>query len=415
MRRDMDPRPPRNGLSLAAGAGGLDMGLMLAEPGFETRCWVEWDGEPRERIIAAQRAGYFAPAPIWDDVRTFDGQPLRGAIDTILAGYPCQPFSAAGKRLGESDERHLWPDIARIITEVGPRWVFLENVAGHVSLGAETVLRDLRGMGFTPAAGLFSAREVGAPHKRQRWFCVAYAHGRDAGSEREQRGGQQRFHQTGGAAGGRAVDDACCQGRQQIAGSAHGDEAQNERRSPEFGDESAGAIADVGHAARLGRGEGRAEPELRGGRDAASGDGRELADAGGAELERQQRRQRDEGGREEPDGYPALCGGAGLFPPGPGDTRGWSAVLDHAPDIAPAASPRDLKRAADHYAALVASGWMAEGEAQSRLRRMADGLAGRPRALRVLGNGVVPLAAAYAWRSLAAAHGLRPVDLGAEE
>ena len=117
----------------------------------------------------------------------------------------------------------------------------------------------------------------------------------------------------------------------------------------------------------------------------------------------------------EPDGYPALCGGAGLFPPGPGDTGGWSAVLDHAPDIAPAASPRDLKRAADHYAALVASGWMAEAEAQSRLRRMADGLAGRPRALRVLGNGVVPLAAAYAWRSLAAAHGLRPVDLGAEE
>ncbi len=102
----MDPRPPRNGLSLAAGAGGLDMGLMLAEPGFETRCWVEWDGEPRERIIAAQRAGYFAPAPIWDDVRAFDGQPLRAAIDTILAGYPCQPFSAAGKRLGERDERH---------------------------------------------------------------------------------------------------------------------------------------------------------------------------------------------------------------------------------------------------------------------------------------------------------------------
>ncbi len=375
MRLDMGPRPARHGLSLAAGAGGLDMGLMLAQPGFETRCWVEWDGEPRERIIAAQRAGYFAPAPIWDDVRTFDGRQLRGAIDAILAGYPCQPFSAAGKRLGESDERHLWPDIARIITEVGPRWVFLENVAGHVSLGAETVLRDLRGMGFTPAAGLFSAREVGAPHKRQRWFCVAYAHGRDAGAEREQRGWEQRFHQTSRGTGERDVDDAT----------------------------------------RLGRGEGRAEPELRGGRDAASGYGRELADTSGAELEGQQRRQHDEGGREEQNGYPALCGGTGIFPPGPGDTGGWSAVLDHAPDFAPAASPRDLKRAADHYATLVASGCMAEAEAQSRLRRMADGLAGRPRALRVLGNGVVPLAAAYAWRSLAAAHGLWPLDLGAEE
>jgi len=312
------------------------MGLMLAEPGFETRCWVEWDEEPRERLIAAQRAGYFAPAPIWDDVRTFDGRALRGAIDTILAGYPCQPFSTAGKRLGESDERHLWPDIARIITEVQPRWVFLENVAGHVSLGAETVLRDLRGMGFTPAAGLFSAQEVGATHERRRWFCVAYSDGWDAGAEWKQRCGKQRFLAPGGGSGARDVDDS----------------------------------------ARIGWGEGRAEPELRGGRHAASGDGRELAAAGGSELEGQQRRQRDEGGREEPDGYPALCGGAGLFPPVPGDTRGWASILDHTPDLAPAFAPRDLKRACDHYAALVADGRLAEAEAQSRLRRMADGLAG---------------------------------------
>jgi len=122
----MVPRP-RNGLSLCAGGGGLDMGLMLAEPGFHTRCFVEWEEYPRATIIAAQRAGYFAPAPIWDDLTTFDAKPFAGAIDTLLAGYPCQPFSQAGKRLGADDPRHLWPHVARVIRELGDglRWVFL--------------------------------------------------------------------------------------------------------------------------------------------------------------------------------------------------------------------------------------------------------------------------------------------------
>lgn len=118
---------PRNGLSLCAGTGRLDMDLMLSEPGFHTRCWVEWAEYPPEYIIAAQRAGYFAPAPIWDDVTTFDGTPWRGQIGTILAGYPCQLFSLAGQRKGSDDQRHLWPDIARIIGEVEPKWVLLEK------------------------------------------------------------------------------------------------------------------------------------------------------------------------------------------------------------------------------------------------------------------------------------------------
>lgn len=110
------------------------MGLMLAEPGYHTRCFVEWEPYPRDVIAAAQRAGYFAPAPIWDDVNTFDATPFAGAFDTIVAGYPCQPFSHAGQRKGECDPRHLWPAIERIIRELGPglRWAFFENVAGHI-------------------------------------------------------------------------------------------------------------------------------------------------------------------------------------------------------------------------------------------------------------------------------------------
>ncbi len=156
---------PWHGLSPCAGDGGLDLGLMLAEPDYHTHAFVEWEDYPRTVLAAAQAARYFAPAPIWDDLRNFDARPFCGAFDTVLAGYPCQPFSAAGKRGGADDPRHLWPDVARVVAECRPEWVFLENVAGHVTLGLEAVLRELWGMGYTPAAGLFSAAEVGAPHQ----------------------------------------------------------------------------------------------------------------------------------------------------------------------------------------------------------------------------------------------------------
>ena len=144
---------------------------------------------PRAVLIAAQRAGYFAPAPIWDDLRSFDARPFRGAFDTVLAGYPCQPFSAAGKRGGADDPRHLWPEVARVIQECAPEWVFLENVSGHVTLGLETVLREFWDMGYTPAAGLFSAAEVGAPHQRLRIFILVHTNEPASGHGELQPGG----------------------------------------------------------------------------------------------------------------------------------------------------------------------------------------------------------------------------------
>jgi DNA (cytosine-5)-methyltransferase 1 len=98
-------------------------------------------------------------------------------VDILTGGYPCQPFSAAGKRLGTEDPRHLWPYIARGIRILEPRICFFENVEGHISLGLSDVIEDLAGMGYRTTWGIFSASEVGAPHQRKRVFILAVASG----------------------------------------------------------------------------------------------------------------------------------------------------------------------------------------------------------------------------------------------
>ena len=371
------------------------MGLMLAEPDFHTRCFVEWEEYPRSTIIAAQRAGYFAPAPIWDDLTTFDAKPFAGAIDTLLAGYPCQPFSQAGKRLGADDPRHLWPHVARIIRELGDglRWVFLENVAGHITLGAETVLRELWDMGWAPAAGAFSAAETGAPHERLRWFCVAH---RDTDADAGWVDGRPNF-------------------RSEVESEDQSEEREWVRPWPGSG---CGNVAHRASAGRAQRGSTRraeagaesgnrmvAEPQRFGGNG-------NMADTSQPGPQRgEQPRSPDQWDRAPASGSAAECGCLPLFPPGPGDRGAWADTLAVAPYLAPAAGLADCLAWARNLAAAVAQ--PEQAAAQSALCRMADGLALRSRALRLLGNGVHPLAAANAWRALSAAHGLGAVDLEA--
>lgn len=399
------------------------MGLMLAEPGFHTSCFVEWEEYPRSTLIAAQRAGYFAPAPIWDDVTTFDAKPFAGAFDTLLAGYPCQPFSSAGQRKGADDERHLWPDVARIIRELAPglRWVFLENVSGHVSLGLETVLRELHGMGFAVAAGLFTAAETGAPHERERVFIVAHRACARCEPTRTWASGERESGQPllGSRVGGLA--DASC-GRHGGSGAR---KVEQPRRAEAIG--SGDTLADTNPDANAGwmvrggsdggEGESQGEREQRQRVRSWSGGGSirsngEMADASGSGLQ----------GREQPGspgerdgaaahGSAAECGRPWVHPPGPADMAGWMDTLAVAPYLAPAASLGDLARFTSQVAAMAQAGLVAQEALEPALRRMATGLAERSRALRLLGNGVHPLAAGYAFRTLAAAHGLGPLDL----
>ncbi len=163
------------GLALCAGVGGLELGIRIAEPNYQTVCFVEREAFPAATLVARMEDKALDDAPIWDDVATFDGCPWREKVSVVTGGYPCQPFSQCGKKLGENDPRHIWPHVRRIVREISPEWCFFENVEGHITLGADAVIDDLQTMGYTVKAGLFSALECGASHIRRRLFIMAHA------------------------------------------------------------------------------------------------------------------------------------------------------------------------------------------------------------------------------------------------
>ncbi len=156
-----------NELALFAGAGGGILGGKLL--GWRTVCAVEWEPYPASVLCARQNDGLLPPFPIWDDVQTFDGKPWRGIVDVVSGGFPCQDISAAGKGAGIDGERSgMWGEMARIIHEVRPKFVFVENSPMLTSRGLGRVLGDLASMWFNARWGVLGANAVGAPHQRER-------------------------------------------------------------------------------------------------------------------------------------------------------------------------------------------------------------------------------------------------------
>ena len=162
-------------LSLCTGYGGIELGLERAGLCLRPIAYVEREAFAAANMVAKIEKGEVAPAPVWTDVKTFPYADFHDRVGIMLAGYPCQPFSAAGQRKGAADERHLWPYIADGIAACQPRLVFCENVEGHLSLGIKDVFNDLDRLGYSYTAGLFSAEEVGATHRRKRLFWLAYS------------------------------------------------------------------------------------------------------------------------------------------------------------------------------------------------------------------------------------------------
>lgn len=167
-------------LALCASIGGLSLGLQRA--GIRTACYVEYNDYRINVLMSRIRDGWLDNAPIWDNVTTFDGRPWRGRVAIVSAGFPCQPFSLAGKMQREQDKRYIWPHIIRTICEVQPAYVILENVRGLLVPEPErelpapiaTVLGDLAACGYDAEWQSLPSSAFGAPHIRDRVFIVAY-------------------------------------------------------------------------------------------------------------------------------------------------------------------------------------------------------------------------------------------------
>jgi len=156
-------------MGLFEGIGGFSLAARWA--GWQTPVMVEWN--PYCQAVLKKN---FPDATIFSDVRNFDGRPYAGQIDIITGGFPCQPFSHAGKRGGTNDDRYLWPEMLRVIREVKPAWVVGENVAGLLSMDGGRVfagiLADLENAGYSTEIYLIPAIGVGAPHRRDRvWIA----------------------------------------------------------------------------------------------------------------------------------------------------------------------------------------------------------------------------------------------------
>ena len=366
------------GLSLCSGAGGLDLGLSIAIPGYRAVGHVERETYAAATLVARMEDASLDQAVVWDDVATFDGRPWRGAVDIVTAGYPCQPFSVAGKRRGADDPRHLWPHVARIIDEVRPPFVFLENVAHHLRLGFPEVASGLVGMGYRLAAGLFTAAEVGAPHKRERLFILAIRENDDMADPARLLWHPVEWREPDGTAA--ALADAPGQRQREpadeadaLAGSGPardepGDDGSPmadaaDRQFPQPGWRTEGRERSGPHGLGLAYADGERRLQAERGQSA---DGRsdpcsrDVDDADGAGSQ---------GWRD--DTCEHACERP-AWPPGPGDADGWERYLRCAPDLEPAVC------------------------------RGADWLAHRVDRLRLCGNGVVPLVAAHALRTLAA-------------
>ena len=217
----MDTRAGYNVLSICSGYGGLELGLDAAMDGrTRTVCYIEAETGVASILAACMENGTLDKAPVWSDLRTFDPEPWRGKVDILAGGFPCQPHSVAGNKLGEDDSRELSGEVIRIADGLGLPVLFLENVPGICQFYWDSIRPQLREMGYSVAEGLFTAAETGAPHKRERLFILAHAD-----SDREIRDQSQYRKGRGIEQNGEELADTEYEGLQGVRQSGQGEHA----------------------------------------------------------------------------------------------------------------------------------------------------------------------------------------------
>ena len=382
-------------LSLCTGYGGIERGLELAGFAHRVVAHVEIEAFAVANLVAKMEERQLVPTPIWTDLKTLPVDCFRDRVDLLTGGYPCQPFSNAGKRQGEDDPRHLWPHIKRHIETIRPVQCFFENVEGHISLGLREVIEDLESLGYSTTWGVFSAAEVGAPHQRKRVYILAALQHTNPnsgdGSAQQERQHQraQELSRSGAGPVGSLVANSDNAGQQPSEGQLGSPEARhNAGRSGE-------AVADTGSKSRRGRqihprarNKGRQASEA-GGEGLSPEDGQALADHAqsgsedvpNANLPRLQgrlpRKRDDQTGRQEQ----ALRRAAQRGDQRSGDGR----------DSQRSASIGGLGRGFDGPASWLDGSW------ELGVPRVTNDQNYRVDRLRLIGNGVVPQTAAKAW------------------
>lgn len=176
-------------VSLCTGYGGLELGIELAGRLIKPLCYCEREAYVIANLLKEIENGSLASAPIYTDVKSFPAWGFHGEVDLLTGGYPCQPFSTAGRQRGKDDPRHLWPYILEHIEDMRPKQVFFENVYGHINKGLKQVISDLGAAGYRATWGVFSANEVGYPHERKRVFILGNAEHDGSSGSTERRSG----------------------------------------------------------------------------------------------------------------------------------------------------------------------------------------------------------------------------------
>jgi DNA (cytosine-5)-methyltransferase 1 len=350
-----------NHLDLFSGIGGFSLGLEKA--GFTTKAFCEMD--PFCKLVLNK---HWKDIPIYDNIKTLNGTQIEkdiGAIDIITGGFPCQPYSVAGKQKGTNDDRYLWPEMFRVIREVQPTFVIAENVKGLVNIQDgmvfETVCSDLESEGFEVQTFIIPAAGIGAPHKRERVWIVAYSisndkkqtiqrsDGEESRISKEYRKNDDTSRVTSGASGVRSSRDEYVENSRRTLrqGSQFGTENENEIREEDANQSERSSqtredvVADT--YTRFSNG---SQEEIQSRRNAVDTSSEDLADTSSEQSDSQNY------GQEQRE----------------------------------VSEPKQIKLGGRSSGLLWPSNW----EFEPDVGRVADGIPGRAHRLKALGNAIVP-------------------------